>query len=185
MALVAVGLAIVLVIVAALIAPRLINLAALRGRIAAQIARRVHGTVELGTLRLSLLGTPHLVADRVNLAIPGRVAGTIGSVAIYPHLEPLLHGALQLAEIRLSALNLTVEVPQSSEQVGNGTNAPNDVRDQIAAALGELSSTAAAEVPGLTLSIGDGTVVLAIDSKHTYAFGDIKLRMQLPPDRLR
>ncbi|HUK37219.1 MAG TPA: hypothetical protein VLV86_25060, partial [Vicinamibacterales bacterium] len=67
---IAVGATIGLLVLAALVAPRLINSARLRDQIVAQLSDRLHAAVQLGSLRIVLVPLPHVVAEHVSVSIP-------------------------------------------------------------------------------------------------------------------
>jgi hypothetical protein len=174
---------IVLVALATAMAPRLINLAPLREQVAQHLAQRLRGTVDLGRIRLSLFGMPHVVIEHVRIAIPGRLAGTIASVAAYPQLASLLRGSVQFAEIEVESPNITLEPPPANESLGASDTGATDLPSQIAGALAAVSSSLAAQAQGLRLQVHNGGVTLNFTGVPPHSLTDLEASIQFAPER--
>ncbi len=180
------GVLLTLALVAGVIAPRFIDMPALRRRIVVALSERLGGEVSLGQLRLSFLPAPHVVADDLHVSIHGVVEGGIASVSVYPRILSLLSGKLQPGRLQLTAPDLRVQLPQPSgaTEPASGDGALGGLKDRIAAAVAHLASLAAAQVPGLTVTVQNGQIHLFAGEGQDFRFTDIGAHVRFPPEML-
>ena len=82
------GVVLVLLLVAILVAPRLVNLEPVKEKLLAQASKAVGGKVECQRVELSFLPLPHVVIRNGSLSIPGTVSGNLKSLTVYPEIYP-------------------------------------------------------------------------------------------------
>jgi len=170
------GLILVLLLSAAPIAERLINLEPLRAQIATQLSQRLGAEVKLPALHLSFFPGPHLRLDDVSVSIPGGAHAQFASISIYPSLLSLLKWKIEVARVQVAAPDVTLPLPRPS---GGGTGPPASVDETAAAAL----AAAAAQAPGLVAVVTDGRVTLKAGDGRRLRFTDVDAHVHLPPSR--
>ncbi|HUI25501.1 MAG TPA: AsmA-like C-terminal domain-containing protein [Candidatus Kryptonia bacterium] len=182
---IAVGATIGLLVLAALVAPRLINSARLRDQIVAQLSDRLHAAVQLGSLRIVLVPLPHVVAEHVSVSIPDVVGGTIESVAITPKLRALFTGKVQPSAIRLIHPDFHVHTAQASTREPPSTTANTaEIKQSVAAALAAVSAAATEQAPGLRVIVQGGELQLSMGTDEI-RFTQLQARVHLPPGSMR
>ena len=106
--LVAAGGVLILGLAGSVLAPLSINLGPVRKRIESFASSALGGAVTVGRIDLSFFPRPAAVIHRLNLAVPGKVRGTIRSLSVSPVLLALLRGRFRPANIRVDGPDLTV-----------------------------------------------------------------------------
>ena len=177
--------ALALFLLAALLAPRFIDLSHTRDQIAAQLSQRLHGEVHIDALRLVILPLPHLVAEGVSATVPDVGTARIRSVSLHAKLRALLTGKLQLGKIGLDRPDVAVRIREGPAGTVPPLSNLTGLRQQIRSGLAAVESAAASQAPGLVLAARGGNVRVTLNDGRELTFGDIKLRLHLPPDRLR
>lgn len=177
------GLALVLVMLlgAALVVPRLINLAPLRERITAQLAQQLGAKVGCDSLSLSLLPRPAAVLRQLSVSIPGTIDMKIATVSASPRLLPLLQGKLQPAKVRIQAPEIIVHrLPLGPARADVATG----LGTTVTSALGDVARLALSPVAGLAVSVHDGTLTLPLGEDGALQLRDVHAEIGLPPARL-
>jgi hypothetical protein len=177
------GLALVLVVLlgAALVGPRLINLASLRERITAQLAQQLGAKVGCDSLSLSLLPRPAAVLRQLSVSIPGTIDMKIATVSASPRLLPLLQGKLQPAKVRIQAPEIIVHrLPLGPARADVATG----LGTTVTSALGDVARLALSPVAGLAVSVHDGTLTLPLGEDGALQLRDVHAEIGLPPARL-
>jgi hypothetical protein len=171
----------VLLLALILLLPRIINLEPIRQTIIARISEEVGGELEYRSIDLSFFPRPRAIIQGGSLSIPGKVAGTMESLKIYPRILPLLRGRVRIAMLRVDAPEFLVVLPEGSQgkKVPGGTLSPASIQENIGQALAFMASKA----PGLIFKVNDGRLTLTWENKPVFWFGDIHGRISLPPDR--
>lgn len=157
--------AVVLLITAtALLAPYLVDLSAVRDRVAAELSRRLGAEVTCPAARLAILPLPHLAFDRVRVTVPERIDVEIDSLSLRPQLRPLLSGQLRAAKIKVYAPKVRLRLGRiggAGESPGPGWG---ETLPGVGAALQRAGSElAASALAGGRLEIDNGRLELARD----------------------
>src|SRR5262245_15613645 len=100
-ALAALGGLILLVLLVALLVPRLISLDSVRDTIVAQLSQRLGVPITIGTLRASLLPLPHVVARDVTVTIPDKADVHLPKVSIRPRIMSLIRRHPEISSIEI------------------------------------------------------------------------------------
>jgi hypothetical protein len=161
--------------------PRIINLEPIRQTIIARISEEVGGELKYRSIDLSFFPRPGAIIHQASLSIPGKVAGTLKSLKIYPRILPLLRGRVRMAMLRLEAPDFKVGLPEKLEKKETAGKAfsPAIIQEYIAPTVALMASKA----PGLVFIANDGRLTLTSEDKPVFWFGDIHGRISLPPDR--
>ena len=178
----AVGALLILLLLSVLLLPTLINLEPVREKILTTISQRVEGRVEFEELDLSFFPRPRVVFHKGSLSIPGKVAGSLESVTVYPKVLPLLRGSVRISMLRIEAPEFRMELPVRPGEKEEEAKpfSPATVQETVAPVLGIM----ALEAPGLILVVDEGRFDLSQGDVSLLTFQDIHGRITLPPDRL-
>jgi hypothetical protein len=177
-----VGALLVLPLLFLLLLPTFINLEPARERIHAAISQKVKGDVEYEELDLSFFPRPRVVIHQGSLSIPGKVAGTLESLTVYPKILTLLRGKVRISMLRAEAPEFKMELPERPEEKEERPKpfSFGSIEETVAPVL----ALVALEVPGLTLVVDKGRLDLSSGTVSVFSFNNIHGRMSLPPDRL-
>jgi len=171
----------VLLLILILLLPRIINLEPIRQKIIARVSEEVGGELEYGSIDLSFFPRPRVIIHHASLSIPGKVAGTLESLKIYPRILPLLRGRVRIALVRVNApqFKMALPTPPDEREEKPRTFSPATIEKTVAPTVALMASKA----PGLVVMVNDGRLTLASENKPVFWFGDIHGRISLPPDR--
>ena len=147
----------------------------------ARVSEEVGGELKYRSIDLSFFPRPRVMIRHASLSIPGKAAGTLESLKIYPSILPLLMGNVRIGMLRVDAPEFIVVLPERppGKEVREGAFSPATIQESIAPALALMASKA----PGLVFIVNDGRLALTSESKPVFWFGDIHGRISLPPDR--
>ncbi len=165
-----------------LLLPTFINLEPIKEKIVANLSRRMGGKLAFQRCDLSFLPRPRVVIHHGSLSIPGKVAGTLEALKVYPKILPLLRGRIQIAMLRAEAPHFKMGLakrPKQGEQRPRAF-ALGTIGEEVAPVLGLIASKA----PGLTLVVDGGRFNLTEGDTSVFRFQDIHGRISLPPDKL-
>jgi AsmA-like C-terminal region/AsmA family len=137
-----------LLIVALIVAPRLLNLRWLRDRVIAEAGERLGAEVRIDDLHLALLPVPHVVLEGVALSLPGVVDLESSAASVYPRILPLLGGQVRLSRLRLAGLDVSVHSSAARPEEQADAAKPK-------APLAALQAFVMSQAPGITL-VADG-----------------------------
>ncbi|MDY6954543.1 MAG: AsmA family protein, partial [Thermodesulfobacteriota bacterium] len=160
-----------LLIVASLAVPRLVNLSPVKEKILADVSQAVGGDVGCEGVALSLLPRPKVLVHHGTITIPGKLVGSVGSLAIYPSILPLLQADVRLSKLLLESPAVTVTIPKGlTEGKGREEGASPATPEQKLAPLLEAVSSSA---PGLVVHVKNGALNLFQDEKALFSLGRI------------
>jgi hypothetical protein len=173
-----VALLLVVLVAAALVVPRLIDLPYLRDQITGELSRQLGATVTCDALRVSVLPLPSAVLHGVNVAIPGTIDATIASVSVAPRLLPLLRGKFQPSEIRIESPDITVRrLPPASA----GTKSPAGLAAAVESALGDVSLAVFSQATGAVVVVQAGTLTLPVGESAMLQLRGVDAHIRLLP----
>lgn len=155
------GLALLLIVllVTAVVARRLIHQGHLREQIAAAVSQRIGTNVQYDALRFRLLPFPSVVLRGVHLSIPGRIDASIASVSVSPRWLPLMRGKFQLGTVRINSPEITAHgIPASSA----GTSSPGGLAAAVQSALDDMALAVLSQPPGAAVVVHTGTLTLPL-----------------------
>ncbi|MDY6990406.1 MAG: AsmA-like C-terminal domain-containing protein [Thermodesulfobacteriota bacterium] len=172
----------VLLVVVALALPRFINLSPVKEKILVNISQAVGGEVACERVALSLLPRPRVLVHEGSISIPGRLAGSVEAVTVYPKILPLLRADLRLAKLLLEGPALTLRIPEKlQENRERQKEGPGPTLEQkMASPLAVIASKA----PGLVVQVRRGTLDLRQGDQSVLSLDDVDGRLNLPPTRM-
>jgi len=146
-----------LLIILAVVTPRLINLDTVKKTIKSQYAENIGGQIEYQHLDLALFPRPHVVISNVNFTVPDTVDGTLESLDLYPKILPLFTGKLQIGMLRSRSPEINIRFPESSddETSASGTTSFETHGAQLVSAIRSLPEF---KIPATALRIQNGRI---------------------------
>ena len=168
------GLCVILLFAAALLLPRVLDSQAVREKIRAFLLARINGNVVIGNIDLKWFPRPAAIVRGVSFTFGDTVNGTAQSMEIRPSLMGLFTGQLSISSLLITAPALTVQVSEPSEERFNLDEIETNVRSAMTAI--------AAEVPGLVVTIRDGSAKIKIGDRPEVMITDFGGRLRGPPD---
>jgi len=177
-----IGALLVLLLILMLLLPRVINLEPIKQKIIARISQEVGGELEFQRIDLSFLPRPRVIIHQGSLSIPGKVAGTLEALKVYPRILPLLRGRIRIAMLRVEAPQFKMALPKTprKKEEKRGAFSLATIQEAVAPVLGVM----AVKAPGLTLVVDGGNFDLTEGNRSVFSFQDIHGRIGLPPDKL-
>ena len=176
------GAALLVLLVVLLVLPRVAGLGPVREKILSHVSTALGGEVLFEKVTFQLLPRPHLSVHEAKVSIPGKVSGTIGFVAIYPRILPLLAGRVHPFKVRARAPALTLGLPLERKQgrTSEGMLSARALEEQVAGALGVLAEKA----PGLKVLVEQGQLDLSRQGQSAFWFHDIDGKARIKADRI-
>jgi AsmA protein len=177
-----IGVLIVLIIVALLLAPKLINVEKYRGKIQAELQQRLNRPVSFGAMSLSLLPIKIEVNNATIGEDPHFGSGqfaTVQRLDVHAKLLPLLHGDVEVSSVVLNKPH--IELIRNAQGVWNFSSiGPQQKQPQAQPAGGQKNFALD------HLQISDGAVALTDQQKHqsraVYDHIDVDLK-DFAPDK--
>jgi len=179
----AIGILLALLLILILLLPKILNLEPVREKILTNISQQVGGKLEFQRVDLSFFPRPCVVIHQGSLSIPGKIAGTLGSLTIYPEILPLLKARVRIAMLQVEAPEAKMELPERLEEKSARpkTFSFETIRKELAPLFGHLE----AKAPGLVVNVDKGRLDIAQENVSVFWFQDIQARIGLPPDKFK
>ena len=174
------GAFLLLLFIAMLLAPRLINLESIREKILATASEKVGGEVRFEKVDLSFFPLPHAVVEQASISIPDKVSGTLESLAVYVKIMPLFKGKLQITEVQANSPLFKVKLPKKAAKKSE-KEVPS-LSLSLPAFSGQILVPLILEVPDLEVEIKKGKLELSQDDQPLFSFQDIDARVVFPPE---
>ena len=171
-----VGVVLVLLAAAALLAPRLINADGFRRRAFAELERRTGVRMSYERAEVSFFPRLHVAARGVVFEIPDRAKGAAALFRADAALLPLLTGHLRIGSVVIEAPVFSVRLPAHG-----GRETPfsrEDSEKEIASALASAGELA----PGASVLIRDGALEFADATGAVLSVRNLQLSATLPPE---
>ncbi len=170
----AAGLFAVILLAAAALLPRVLGSESVRGRILDAASREAGGPVTFERLEVILFPRPGVVVRRPAFAIPGKSAGAMESLAVYPELLPLLAGTFRVSRIEARAPSINVALPARIRKAGENPVSIAELEGKIASLLADAASRA----PGLEVAVREGRLDLSEEGRTVFSFHDADGRLE-------
>jgi hypothetical protein len=152
------------------IAPKVINSAAVRSRIEATIAKELHGTVTYERVELALLPRPDVVLHEFAVQVPGTLSATIDAVRVYARLLPLFRGQFAVSSVVLEQPELSLTLTDNT--VGRRSSRP-PATQPAGASFDTALAIAGRELPDLSIKITKGKIGLMRDGRSFLSLRDL------------
>ena len=167
------GLCVILLFAAALLLPRVLDSQAVREKIRAFLLARINGNVVIGNIDLKWFPRPFLVVRGASLAFGDKASGKIPSIEVYPSIWGLLTGHLDVSRIEVASPAVALRLPGWAEE-------PFDV-DEIEGKIRSILAALASEIPGLLVTVRNGSAEIKIGDRPAVIFTDFDGRLRAPP----
>ena len=160
---VAIGLAILLA-VALIVGPRLIELPSVKARIEGQVSALAHGSVSWESLEARILPSPRAVLRGGRIDIAGRVAGKVDEIHAQIALWPLLAGRVEVGAVSLVRPVLRIDVPAAAPQEPEPQERKPaaDPRAAYLAAVRTIATVLRKYAPDVELGVEDAALELHV-----------------------
>src|SRR5262245_15595141 len=170
------GLCVILLCAAALLLPRILDSQAARERIGTFLLAKTKGNVAIENIDITWLPRPAVVARRASLTFDDKVTGKIQSIEVYPSIRGLLAGSFDISRVEVTSPALSVRLPEPSEE-------PFSI-DEMEAKIRSLLTSLAAEIPGMIISVRDGSAEVKIGDRPAVLITGLDGRLATPPGEL-
>jgi AsmA-like C-terminal region len=167
------GLCVILLLATALLLPRVLDSQAVKEKFRAFLLTRIGGNVVIGNIDLKWFPRPWVVVHGVSLAVGDNVGGKIQSMAIYPSIRGLLSGRLDISRVEMASPAFAVRLPERAEEPFNIDGIEGKIRSLLAAL--------ATEIPGMVLTVRDGSAEIRIGDRPPVVITDLDGRLRAPP----
>src|SRR5215510_14645398 len=170
------GLCVILFLTAVLLLPRAVDSQAVRERIRAFLLSRISGDVAIERIDLTWFPRPTAIVRGVAFTFGDMVNGTVESMEVHPSLKSLFTGQLSVSSLLITGPVLTVQLSEPDEEPFNIDEFETNIRSAITAI--------ATQVPGLAVTIRDGTAKIKIGNRPEVMLTDFGGRLRAPPDNV-
>ncbi|MFC1822553.1 AsmA-like C-terminal domain-containing protein [Thermodesulfobacteriota bacterium] len=167
----ATGTLLLLLLALILILPKLIDLESVRGKIQEETSKIVGGEVEFQEIDLSILPLPHVVIQKANLSVPGKLSGTLESLKVYPKILPLLSAKVQISKVLVESPDFRLHLP-----LGSKKDQKQDERT-----VPELLEPLLLHVPDMIFEMNHGRLNVIEGDQSLFLFENIQTRILFPP----
>ena len=170
---------IVLVLAAILLglASRYINSEPAQNNIRKIVTQQLGELVTYQRAYLSIFPRPGLAFSQVVITIPQTTAISAQSASIYPELLPLLIGKVRLAKLKLEAPDITINIPEKSEQEKQDKSSFKETVADIDSVIASIRTA----VPGLVCVLQRGKLLVREAGRDGITVQDINARIALVP----
>lgn len=173
------GTAGIVAVLLALLAPRLVNVDAIKTPILAQLERQTGVRLSYDRAGLVIFPRPRLVLQEVSLSFPSLAEGTVRRLEADISPFAPLRNQLPIGSLLAVSADIRVRLPERAKR--EEPPSLEEIRENVSRLLSWMASRA----PGATFEIRDGRLSLAEGGRPPLSLRDIQARVSLPPDRLR
>jgi hypothetical protein len=172
-----------LIILAMVLSPRLINLEMVRSQIKYRMARDVGAEIKYRKIVLSYLPRPHIVIHKAEVQIPDSFTIKVHRMRFFPKLWPLFRGILQVSSVRLEYADYFMKLPQiggTAPQPGEIISVDSIVKE-VARAVKSLPEF---KLPNVRLYVKYGKVNLVDPYGRKFMLREVQADYHSSPDKL-
>ncbi len=163
-----------------LLAPRVINLDAIKNAIETGISKELGGTITYARADLTLFPRPGVAVRNLQITIPGALTGSIDTLEIHPSILPLFQRRFEISRITVDHPDLSIDLaPVSDQNEQKAETAPQTAQQTIESVL----SIAASRMPDVTFLARSGTVTTRQQGKVLRVFQNITSKLVFQVDR--
>jgi hypothetical protein len=173
-----------LLLVSALLAPRLIHLETVKELIEEKFSQDMGITIAYQRLDLSYFPRPHVVIQGVTFSIPTDVTGEMPSLRIYPKILPLFRGKFQIARLIAEKPQYTIKITQVLADAGAGKD-DFTFSELLHNAHDLILSLPEFILSGVGVQVKDGSLNLMIDNRRIFGFHDIQAFYTRPSNKTK
>lgn len=176
-----IGTILVLLLVFALLLPRLINLEAVKAEIHRQVSRELGVEIEYQRIAISFFPYPHVAVYRSKFSLPEGVTAAAESIQVYPKILPLFSGHVQIASARVNSPEVSLKLTSkpAKEKKPSAALSVDDIRKKITSSLSRLPEF---KMPELNIQIKNGRLNLFDSDRKVLELTEFNAHLQGPPE---
>jgi len=171
-----IGLAVVLLLLAALLLPRVLDSHTVRERIRAFVLSKADADLAISKIDLTWFPRPAVTLRGISVSFGTQVTGTIQAITARPSVAGLLRRKFDVSHVELSGFALSLALPGEKEKA-------LDI-DAIEGQLRALLTSLAAQAPRLIVLVSDSSVELRIGARPPLIITNLNGHLQAPPSAL-
>ena len=167
---------VILLFVAALIFPKLIESETLKAKIRSEFSQKFGGEIDFDRLDFSVFPLPHVTLDKASLVLPKKLTGSAEMISVTPKILMLLSGKIGFREIRVLQPDVTISLQKSLEEKKTPAKSPavGDVMRQI---VSVFVTPLAHRLPDVDGYVENGRFKLMVDSRAAVELDHIDARL--------
>lgn len=160
-----------------LVSPWLIEHTAAGGKVRGEISRLIDGVFDFKQVDLSFFPAPHVLLVQADITIPQHVNATVASIALYPHILPLLKGHLTLKKMVVRGPVITVVLPDSTAE-SQKTSQPFEMSEALTDVANLRGRLPEFVLPATVATISGGRINLVSGKKALFSLHDVEAELQ-------
>ena len=168
-----------LLLAAVIIAPKVIDSETVKAKVRSELVKVAGVEIDFDHLILEFFPRPHVIIDRVDLAIPPGVKGKAASVTVQPKLLPLFWGKMKIAGLYLDSAELDYILPQrpATEKTTPKLFPLHDLGKRIQAVVATLPEF---KIPNLDFRVVSSRANLFTGDRKLVALGEVNSHLAGP-----
>lgn len=172
----------VLLLLALLLAPRLINLELVKQNVLDRVSEEIGGRLSYQKADILFLPRPYLTIRQARMTIPDSLEGSLSLLKVYPEILPLLRGQIRLSRLDVEDPRIQINLKQRLHRNKKDSSAMSygEIRETVLSAL----TIPVFHTPGLTVRIKKGQLTIRSKTRSAFIFRAIKARIRRTAGRL-
>ncbi len=172
-----------LILVMMMIAPQLVNLEMVRGKIENTVSMEIGGEIKYRRLDLSYFPRPHIDVHKVEILIPDSFTIKMHRMKVYPKILPLFLGSLEVGMVTLEYADYFMKLPQIRREAAlpEQSASINEIVKAISKAVRGLPSF---KLPALKLKVNHGKINLVDPLGRQFKLKEVQAAYQRRPNEL-
>ena len=175
----AAGLVAVLLSTLAFLAPRLVNLPAVKSRVLSEMERQTGVRLSFERAEWVFFPRPRLSLEGVSLSGPWRTEGTVKRLEAGFSPLSLFRNRVPIGSLLAVAPEIRMRIPEREKK--EKPLSPEEIEETISSLLAQL----AMRVPGAAVTVRDGRLDLSYGERPLLSLRNLQAGVSFPPDRLR
>jgi hypothetical protein len=174
----------VLLVLVALLVPRIINIGSVRTAIERTVSRELGGTVTIDRLNLVLLPRPEIDIRKLTISVPGAASASAASASIYAKFLPLFLGRFEISSVTLDQPVLALALASGPVKTGKRKKQPPS------RSTATVLAAAGRTMPDLSLRISKGSLTVTREDETVISLSDLVAELafvsdtESPPQKL-
>src|SRR5499425_168592 len=171
-----ISVAVVLLLLAALLLPRVLDSQTVRERIRAFVLNKADADLAISKIDLTWFPRPAVTLRGVSMSVGTQVSGKIQAITARPSVAGLLRRKFDISRVELSGLALSLALPAEKENVLN--------IDAVEGQLRDLLTSLARQAPRLIVAVSDSSLELRIGARPSLIITNLNGHLRAPPSAL-
>ncbi len=173
----------VLVLLALLLLPQLVNFEAVKQGILDTVSRETGSQLTYSRVEILYLPRPTVTLDQVTLSMRGDFKCTLSALRVYPKVLPLLKGQIRLAGLEVENPRFTYHLSNSAKKAGKR---PTSITaEAVRTVAASLLAIPAFQAPGFRVRIKNGQLSVYPAAGSEITFQTLNARIRRTLDKLR